>query len=314
MDKSIQVLSSVSVAICALVAICSHPTKARVSAEIIRPQAYIPVVLRNHTSPTASNTPMPTATNTLTSTATRTPEPTATLTRPPTSTRTRIPTATRLPTATATRTRTSTPTRTPRPTATALPKPAVVIVSSNAFVPFADSKSVYLVGEVRNDTPSNVEFVKINAILRSTSGVIVDGEYTYASISKMSSGMESGFKIIFSDAPQWSTYELTVEWDVADSGPSELPITSSESYFDSSSAFHVRGTVKNTDSQQHTFVQLFVIMYDSTSRVIGVEETFTKPTTLEPSQEVTFDIEVYFWKYKPDKSKISRYTIRAFDD
>jgi hypothetical protein len=72
--------------------------------------------------------------------------------------------------------------------------------------------------------------------------------------------------------------------------------------------------VKNQDTIQHTFVQIFLVMYDSNNQVIGVDYTFTNPTTLAPGQEVPFDIDAYFWKGKPDHSQVARYTIQAYDD
>lgn len=64
------------------------------------------------------------------------------------------------------------------------PSDRVVVLSSNTFVPYQGSSSLYLVGEVLNDTSSSVEFIKINAILRNTAGQIVDGNYSYSHINR----------------------------------------------------------------------------------------------------------------------------------
>ncbi len=62
------------------------------------------------------------------------------------------------------------PTSTPHVYAHAHAWAGVVILSSNAFVPYSGSTSLYVVGEVKNTSASNVRFVKINAVLRDNSG------------------------------------------------------------------------------------------------------------------------------------------------
>lgn len=190
----------------------------------------------------------------------------------------------------------------------------VVVLSSNTFVPYQGSSSLYLIGEVLNDTSSNVEFVKINGILRNNAGQIVDGSYSYSYIDKLTPGMVSPFLIIFYSPPAWESYELTVTWSTTDQSPYALEIINPEAYFDSYDAYHVRGIVRNQYPVPRTFVKVFLTMYDNNNQVIGAEYNYTNPTTLEAGQEVPFDIEAYFWKYKPDRSKVTRYTIRAFDD
>jgi hypothetical protein len=194
------------------------------------------------------------------------------------------------------------------------PTNKVIVSSSSTFVPYEGSSSLYLVGEVLNDTNSNVRFVKINAILRDSAGQIVDGDYSYSHIDRLTPGMVSAFRLIFSSPPAWETYELTVTWSTTDQSPYELEIINPEAYFDSSNAYHVRGTVRNQYEAQRTFVKVLLTMYDYNNQVIGAEYGYTNPSTLEPRQEVPFDLDAYFWKYKPDRGKVTRYTIRAFDD
>ena len=200
------------------------------------------------------------------------------------------------------------------PKPTPAPSNRVIVISSSAFTPYVGSDHLYLVGEMRNETTSKVRFVKINAVLRDAAGQIVDGTYSYASVGTLTPNMTSGFRLIFSKPPAWATYEFTVTWDTTTHIPYALQILSPESYFDSSNAYHVRGTVKNQDAVEHTFVEVFLIMYDSNNQVIGVESTFMNPTTLTAGQEVPFDISAYFWKGKPDHSQVTRYSIQAIDD
>ncbi len=206
------------------------------------------------------------------------------------------------------------PAATPEPTTTPIPSKNVVAVNTSAFEPFADSKSVYLVGEVRNETASIVQYVKITAILRDASGKIVDDNYAYSDIDKLTAGLISPFRIIFTNPPAWTSYELTVTWSNTDKPPVELQVINPETFFDSSNAYHVRGTVRNQSSAQRTYVKIILTMYNSAGKVIGEEYDYTNPTTVEPGQEVLFDISAFAWAGKPDRDNVVRSTIRAFDD
>lgn len=247
---------------------------------------YMPVVLAS------GATPAPSATSTRT--ATPTPAPTNTPT----------PSSTSLPT--------DTPTATP--TETLDPASIVAVVSSNAFIPYAGANSEYIIGEVVNQTDSNVRFVKINAVLRDKDGKILDGTHSYSFLDRMLPGTTSGFRIIFFDPPTYATYELTVTWDTTNEAPYELQVTNLETYFDSGDAFHARGVVTNQSTDPHTFVKVFIVLYDATGRVIGVDYNYLNPSDLSPGQKVAFDHEVYFWKGKPNQPLVKSYTIRAYDD
>jgi hypothetical protein len=215
----------------------------------------------------------------------------------------------------ATITPTNTPPEDPSPTATLLPAGQVSILNSNTFSPFEDLGWTNLVGEVVNNTGGDVGSVKIDAILRDNAGAIVDGESTYTSIGTLAPGMTSPFKIIFFNSPAWATYELTLTWDNDPfSSPYVLEVLELESYFDGNDAFHARGKVRNPDTVAHEFVTVHVTLYNSAGQVIGTDYTFTNPTTLNPSQEVPVDVEVYSWKGKPDRSQVASYSVKAVDD
>lgn len=198
------------------------------------------------------------------------------------------------------------------PTASPTPSNKVVVVSSNAFVPYEGARSLYIVGEVRNETKSIAQLVKITAYLRDSSGQLVRGASAYSYISTLSPDMVSPFLITFSTPPAWSTYELIVTWDTTDRAPKALEIYNTESYFDSSDAFHVRGFVRNQYSELRMLVRIYLTMYDENDQVIGVDSVYTSPTFLKPGQEVLFDIDARYWKYKPDRDKVARYSVQAY--
>jgi hypothetical protein len=196
----------------------------------------------------------------------------------------------------------------------ATPVSEVAVVSSNAFVPYAGSTSLYIVGEVTNNAASNVRFVRVTANLRDAGGGIVASSWSYIYIGILTPGMLSPFLIIFSNTPAWATYDLTLTWSTTTNSLYALELRDLVASFDGSEAYHIRGSVKNQHAVQRTSVKLFLTMYDSQDHVIGVAKADASPSTLQPGQVIPFDINAYFWKYKPDRSKIARYLIQAYGE
>lgn len=187
-------------------------------------------------------------------------------------------------------------------------------MSSNAFEPYEGSGNIYIAGEVLNNTGSNVRFVQISGTLRDVNGSVVDSTYTYADISVVTPNNKSPFLMIFSDPPAWATYELTVSWDTTSELPYPLQILNSTSYFDSSDAFHVVGEITNQYSEERTFIEAYVTIYDSNGNVIGVGSSYTNPYDLTPGETASFDTDIYFWKGKPDQNQVASFSLQVIDD
>jgi hypothetical protein len=262
-------------------------------------------------------TPTPTHTATATPTATPTQTPTSTATPTPFA-RIYLPLLMKefglapslTPTPTVTLTKTHTPTATPTPALA----PEVVVLSSNAFAPYAEATSLYIVGELRNDSSSNVWSVRINATLRDSSGNAAGTGYSYAMIDTLSPGMTSPFRIIFPDPPAWASYELTLTGDTTSQQPYPLEILNSTSHFDGFDAYHVVGETRNQYAEQRTWIAAYVTLYDDSGEVIGVDSGHTDPNHLNPGETASFDTFVYFWKYKPGRSRVATHLLQIYDD
>jgi hypothetical protein len=222
------------------------------------------------------------------------------------------PTQTPTPTNTPSPTPTLTPTPTQTPTLTSTPvSSGVVVLSSYASVPYEWSSSLYIVGEVINNTASNVRSVQISGTLRDTNGNVVDSDYTYSDIYVLSSGMKSPFLMIFFDPPPWATYELVVTWSTTSEQPYSLEILNYNSYFDSYDAYHVVGEIRNQYAENRTFIEAYVTIYDIHGKVIGVGSSYTNPYNLTPGQTASFDTEIYFWKGKPARNQVATFSLQV---
>jgi hypothetical protein len=208
---------------------------------------------------------------------------------------------------------TPTPTPTLTPTATSTPLPAgVLILSSNTIVPYGNT--LYVIGEVLNNTGSSVGFVRINATLRDANGNVVDSDYSYAFITIISAGMKSPFRVIFFSPPSWSTYDLVATWDTTSAQTYPLELLNSTSYFDDYDEFHVVGEVRNQYSEDRTSVEAYVTLYNVYGQVIGVGSTYTNPNDLVPGQTASFDVGISSWVGAPDRNQVASFALLVLDD
>jgi len=189
-----------------------------------------------------------------------------------------------------------------------------VVLSSTAFEPYSGSAYLYVVGEILNNTASNVEYTKIKVTLRDPSGNVVATDYSYSMIDTLSPETTSPFLVMFYDAPEWSTYECSVTWDTTTQEPYPMEVLNSASRFDSGDAYHVVGELRNQHAEERTYVKVLITLYDATGAVIGADYSYTEPHTLAPGETVSFDESVYFWAGKPDRSKVAGHLLQAFGD
>lgn len=189
----------------------------------------------------------------------------------------------------------------------------ISVYHTNAFVPYEGSDSLYIVGEVLVNTKGLVNFANLTGVLRDANGATVAGTQTIPRYYILSPGMKAPFLAIFTKPPAWTTYELFItSWSTTTASPIELTITNTDTYFDTLHAYHVFGTIKNPSEVSLDKVTIFVTLYDSYGDVIGVDQNYP-PLTLSSNQETQFDVDVFFWKGKPDHSQVATYSVRAFN-
>lgn len=68
-----------------------------------------------------------------------------------------------------------------------------------------------IVGEVANNTGVDADFVKVAGALYDDSGRVIRVDFTYTDRDTIAAGGASPFKLLFLDAPAYSTYKLWVQ-------------------------------------------------------------------------------------------------------
>jgi C1A family cysteine protease len=236
------------------------------------------------------------------------PTPTPTQTATPSTTGT--PTST--PTTTPTVTSTKTPTATPSPTPTLPPGTDVYVTNSTTFSPVEGFTN--LVGEVYNASSASVGFVKIYATFYDAGGCVVDEGFTYTCIHHLAPGMSSPFIDIYSSLPtsSWDHYDLSLVWQTTAYTPLPMEVSGVSDFFDDWSAFHVTGDVRNQYDRRLSDIVACVAMHDAAGDTIGV--WWDDVAALDPDETDSFDVEVYFWKHKPDQGRMAGYSLQVYNE
>lgn len=262
-------------------------------------------------TPTATNTPTPTSTvtNTPTLSPTITPSYTPSLTPSKTPTRTPVklylalirhdpsptptPTITRTPTPTNTSTLvpSSTPTKTFTPSPTSIPSGVYVLSNHTYYIDSIDS--LWIVGEVWNNTSDYLEFVKIPANLYGASGNLLDTDYTYTYLDSLPPGEKTCFDLLFTDyPPEWAYYEFEPPsyWTDGEPLPNLKVYNVSASYDPTYGWYEIIGQVRNDQGTRVEYVSPVGSLYNSTGKVIGCDFTYVNSTHLDPGQTSAFDM------------------------
>ncbi|MBA3944096.1 MAG: hypothetical protein H0X37_05980 [Herpetosiphonaceae bacterium] len=208
----------------------------------------------------------------------------------PTPTNTPVPTNTPAPTPTASTS--ATPTMTPTPTNVSGDVP---VLSSSTYVA---NGSRSIVGEVENNTSSNVEFVKIVASLYNSSGGSIGSSLNYADLDILTPGQRAPFSILISSPPAgFDHYTLQTQWTTTSLQP--ISCTTVLSVSDRSAGFDdarlIDGQVRNDCSSTVQFVRLVATLYDASGRVVQAGLAFSTIATLTPGQTSPFEIAIEPW-------------------
>ena len=165
----------------------------------------------------------------------------------------------------------------------------VVILNDTSYI--SASGYFHVVGEVENNLPANVRYVKINTAFYDEDRNMIGTDYTYTMLDFLRPNQKSPFDLIYLEKIEPASYELSVTWDEA---PFEgLEIISHSSYITSSGYHRIFGTVKNNGSEEAEYVEVVCTYYNSEGNVIDAERTYTDPSDIEVNETAIFEISLW---------------------
>ncbi len=242
-----------------------------------------------------SPTPQPGATATATATQGPTRPPKATDTPTPTviGTHTPTPTATNTPIASSTPIGfgTTTPGFTPvAPTATPSPTPqtsqVIVLPNSSSYVDL--SQTLHVIGEVKNNGATAVQFVNVKAVFYSRGGVELDDASVYAALNILLPGDKTCFDIRLPVPVGFGSYVFTdVSHVTSPPPPPSLALSNVQAALNPNTGFYsFAGKITNTGQITLEDVTAIAALYDAAGIVRGCQEVpigLNEPVLLLPA-------------------------------
>ncbi len=178
-------------------------------------------------------------------------------------------------------------------TSTTQPQPSGVVITSHRV--YQDSHGTFhLVGEVKNETSSNIRFTKINATFYNKLNVAIATKFTYTIRDIIGPSEKSPFETSFISLEEgWKTYRLGVSYQTTQEPPDKnIQITNHWASRDDFGNYFVHGEIKNTGNSKAYFIKIIGTFYSSTDTVVGVDFTYPSTNTIEPGKTATFEFKI----------------------
>lgn len=101
-------------------------------------------------------------------------------------------------------------------------------------------------------------------------------------------------------------------WQTTAYTPLPMEVSNINDFFDDGDAFHVTGAVRNQYDRRLSHIDACVAMHDAAGNTIGIG--WKSIAALDPGETDSFDVEVCFGKYKPDRSKVADYSLQVYNE
>lgn len=168
------------------------------------------------------------------------------------------------------------------------------VVSHHSYV---DDIGYYnIVGEVRNNTDSPMEYVEIVATLYDDDGNMTGTESGFTLLDVVLPGGKSPFEISTSEWEGTTHYKLQVQGDPADMPRQDMSIVSHSSRVDRLGYLNIFGEVQNTGETASEWVQIVATLYDEADNVVGASYAFSSMDIIEPGETSPFRMSISHWE------------------
>jgi hypothetical protein len=164
------------------------------------------------------------------------------------------------------------------------PATNVPVLSSSTW---SEDSWLHTVGEVQNNTSSNIQSVKVIATFYDSLGQVTNVDWNYAMLWVLGSGQKAPFKI--SDfARPYDSYTLSVDYYTTPSAPpTGVSVLNSDSWSEYGSLYTV-GEVQNNNAGNIGSVVVVVTYYDSGGNVTNAERAYVPVTIVGAGQKACF--------------------------
>lgn len=179
------------------------------------------------------------------------------------------------------------------PTATAPPAPTGVSLAPHTFT-FVDSINyLHVVGEVFNNTDSQIKYVKIVANLFDQGGQLVGTDYTYTLLDNVQAHDRTCFHIIMAQPANWTSYQLEAPtyWTSTSARANLAIVGDSGSFVPTFGWYDVIGQVRNDQGSRVQYVSVVGTVYAADGTTTGCDYSYVSSTHLEAGQTSSFKLQ-----------------------
>ena len=172
---------------------------------------------------------------------------------------------------------------------------------------------LHIVGEIKNDTKSPVNKIKIIATLMDDDGKVLDTINGKVLTNIIMPGMKGSFDIITNEKKidNFFDYDLGFEYKLAAPKNQVIEIISSEMKRDQLNNLIISGTIENNGDITANMINVVATLYDRNGKVLTVSKIQTQPDFLRAGEESHFLIPIY---EKNQSLNVADYTIIAESD
>ena len=169
------------------------------------------------------------------------------------------------------------------------------IIVENDQTYIGNDGMMHIVGEIKNDSKSPVNKIKITAILTDENGIVIDEINGKIMSNILMPGMKGSFDIITNERNIHESfdYDLGFEYKLAAPKNQVIEVVSSEMKRDQLNNLIISGTIENNGEITANMINIVATLYDRDDKVLTVSKIQTQPDFLRAGEESHFVIPIY---------------------
>jgi len=187
------------------------------------------------------------------------------------------------------------------------------IIVENDQTYIGNDGMMHIVGEIKNDSKSPVNKIKITATLTDENGIVIDEINGKIMSNILMPGMKGSFDIITNERNIHESfdYDLGFEYKLAAPKNQVIEVVSSEMKRDQLNNLIISGTIENNGEITANMINIVATLYDRDGKVLTVSKVQTQPDFLRAGEESHFVVPIY---EKNQSMNVVDYSIIAESD
>tara|TARA_B100000609_G_C17208433_1_gene432377 strand:- start:552 stop:1316 length:765 start_codon:yes stop_codon:yes gene_type:complete len=169
------------------------------------------------------------------------------------------------------------------------------IIVENDQTYIGNDGMMHIVGEIKNDSKSPVNKIKITATLTDENGIVIDEIDGKIMSNILMPGMKGSFDIITNERNIHESfdYDLGFEYKLAAPKNQVIEVVSSEMKRDQLNNLIISGTIENNGEITANMINIVATLYDRDGKVLTVSKIQTQPDFLRAGEESHFVVPIY---------------------